>query len=281
MIPEHIIKTLKAIPLVYKNIDLMKIKKELINLKEESQRQKEEIASNKVWCLIEICNIHTDYISAFNELKGNKFYEGWCLFAKIERNILSLERHIKLLGGDKFNISFVLDSVNKFQKLFPYKIFSSPEFKVSRKRCSICNKVVTPRNQCGHIPGQLYNGESCRRQMEGLYLLAVGLVESPQFKENVMIVADENINQYYDYSLLQYVVTNLQSPYHFWKSTETKTRHPHHRFKHISSEEPCPCESGKPYKECCLLEQGVLRPHFVFEFEVVSKDFKKGIEYLD
>ena len=72
----------------------------------------------------------------------------------------------------------------------------------------------------------------------------------------------------YDYRILRYLLSVLQSPFDEWVAAWTKRRQPHSGFKHVGRNDPCPCESGLKYKKCCLQESGVLRPHLEFSVGV-------------
>lgn len=81
---------------------------------------------------------------------------------------------------------------------------------------------------------------------------SVPFLVDPKTKESV---------DHYDYSLVEYVIRGLRSPFDEWSLTKTTTRQPHRRFKHVGRNAKCPRESGRKYKSCCLREDGVLRPH--------------------
>ena len=102
-------------------------------------------------------------------------------------------------------------------------------------------------------------------------LLEVSLVENPVHKYAVAFMVDnvtgKQIDQY-DYSLVAYVTDGLVDPYHGWTMEWSMRRQPHSRYGGVAGHEDCPCQSGKPYSECCLREDGVLQPHIQISFSV-------------
>lgn len=112
--------------------------------------------------------------------------------------------------------------------------------------------------------GNIYNGEMCVHVITKADVLEVSLVTEPVQKYSVAFVGKgdkEHIEDTYDYSLAQYVITGLNHPFAEWDIEWTKIRHPHSLFLDIKPTDKCPCDSGKLYKDCCLKESGVLRPH--------------------
>jgi len=237
----------------------------LDNKKREVQRGN-ELNATEYWCLEQILKIQNHYIDAYKQMKAGKYYKGWCSLERCEIEIFFLSKHKEI--GARFHLSFIENQVMKYQKLFPYKYFFSTEFLQKEIRCSICDKVITPRNKCKHKLGQIYKGELCNRKISGLEILGIALVTNPAHKYAVAFArsdsGDENDN--YDYSVVGYLIERLISPFDKWDYvTETK-RHPHSRYNQLGRNDPCPCGSGKKYKKCCLLQEGVLRPHIEFYF---------------
>jgi SEC-C motif len=63
------------------------------------------------------------------------------------------------------------------------------------------------------------------------------------------------------------VAERIKSPFTNWKAIWTKALHPHSLFADRPHDGPCPCDSGKPYKDCCLSGEGVIRPHLQVSFD--------------
>ena len=104
--------------------------------------------------------------------------------------------------------------------------------------CSICERRRSIRNPCGHLLGEIYNGELCLRHVKDLKLLEVSFVEKPVQKYSVPFNVDsktgEQLDQY-DYSLVRYVINGLREPFDEWDSNWTQKKQPHSRYKHIGA----------------------------------------------
>lgn len=250
----------------------------LEELKRQAVSSGNEDFANALWAYEQILTIQDQYIIAFSHMKDGKYYDGWCCLARVEKAVHFIRPHYRS-AYKCFSVELIADQTAKFQLLFPYRLFFSIEAVVKRRTCSICGAEIKLRSSCQHKPGQIYNGEFCGRRIEGLELPAVSLVRSPANKECVAFKGSKDEADSYDYSLVSYPVSRLKSPFDKWDFTETKTRHPHSRFKSIATDELCPCESGETYADCCLPEEGVLRPHYVFTFDVVESDWKPELIY--
>ncbi|MDL2271319.1 SEC-C domain-containing protein, partial [Methanobrevibacter sp. OttesenSCG-928-I08] len=162
----------------------------------------------------------------------------------------------------------IISHVKKLQAMFPYKIFLSPGMIINKSKCNICGKTYTFQKNCNHKIGEIYNGELCTRIIEDIECVEISLVENPVQKYSVAFIKDKT----YNYGIIKYVISNLISPFHAWNYTLSKKLQPHSRFKNISHDEKCPCESGKIYKNCCLNKKGVLRPHYQIYYSVEPKN---------
>ena len=210
------------------------------------------------------------YLDAFALLKEGQFYEAWCLLERCENSLIALRGQFDVdRGGDEYRLRFIESRVKQFQSLFPYRLFLSPEFQIRGQLCSACGRRVSLRRQCGHLAGEIYDGELCTRIVKDVNILAVALVQSPRQKYSVMFSKDERTGEQvdqYDYSILRYLMSALPSPFAAWSLEWTKRRHPHSKFRDVGVNDQCPCKSGKKYKQCCKTESGVLMDHIEFKF---------------
>lgn len=205
-------------------------------------------------------------------MKDGLYYQAWCGFERIEINLDSLREHfVSVFENDLYNVNFIEKHVKQFQSLFPYRLFLSPAWLYLGKVCSVCGNVISIRNPCGHIKGEIYDGEMCVHEITKVELLEISAVTNPVQKYSVLFLTDPESDEqidHYDYTLVKYAVDALHDPFHAWDLRQTKLRHPHSHFVHIGKNDDCPCGSEKIYRECCLQKDGVLRPHMEFTFSM-------------
>ena len=242
----------------------------LVSLKAKAVAEGEELQAKSLWCLQEILRAQNLYLQAFKRLSDGEFYSAWCDFEQIEIALASLERNFRSAWG-----YYLLDSIKKhtanWRSLFPYKMFLSPEM-VERAECSICHRPIEPRRPCGHVVGEIYWGEECHRLITSIdAVLGIAFVTNPVQKYSVVFMHDPATGKsrdHYRYDVVRYAANALREPFDDWNVERTTRRQPHSRFSGVGRNDPCPCESGKKYKKCCLPESGVLRPHLEFTFAV-------------
>jgi SEC-C motif-containing protein len=218
--------------------------------------------AKRLWCFETILAIQNNYICAFYKMKEHRFYDAWCDLEQVEIAFHSLQRHF-VYPGDPFWVDFIYKQTGKFQSLYPYRLFSSPAFLTIDKRCSVCGRQISVRNPCGHIVGEIYDGEMCCREVHDTRLLEVSLVENPVNKYAVAFLKADGdaARDPYNYEMVGYVMEGLRQPFESWDVEWTHKREPHNRYKNFGRNARCPCGSGKKYKVCCLREEGVLHPH--------------------
>lgn len=253
----------------------------LAHLKRLAVEAGDQAEAKGIWCLEQALEAQEKYLAAFASMKSGKFYAGWCAMERTETPIYWLQPHLPW-RPERFELEFIRTTVKKLQSIFPYKYFVSPEFLEGKKTCSICDKTVSIRTSCGHQVGEIYNGEMCERKVHGLEVLGMALVTSPAQKYSVPFSTDPATGEqkdHYNYSLVQYLIRRLESPFDDWTVEWTKRRHPHSRYNFVGRNEKCPCESDKKYKKCCLPEAGVLRPHVQFGFKKPLPAELATIEY--
>jgi len=259
---------------VHEEMPLTEIESTLKTLKANAVKNGDENTAKEVWCFEQIYSAQTLFVKAFKEAKEKKYYSAWCLFERVEVTLHWLENHFNDLDG-KFHIDFLRDHTERFQALFPYRIFLSPELIIKGKTCTICNRPVSLRNFCGHISGEIYGGEMCGRIVHDMECLGIALVENPVQKYSVVFSSDPSTGKqvdHYNYSLIEWVVDRLASPFHEWTMEKTEKVYPHSQFKLLGRNDRCPCNSGEKYKKCCMQKAGVILPHFKVNFSVTPTD---------
>lgn len=222
--------------------------------KEDAVSKGNENLANEIWYLQQIYDIQKKYISAYNKLKQKEYLEAWRLFARINTNLSFIRENFGHFGNE-YKLVFIESIIKQYEKVFPNYIFSSREMLIKSEKCSICGKKISLRGRCNHIPGKLYMGELCIKIVTDLEFLGVAIVKNPFDKYAVIQIE----GQEYDYSHLEELMNNLNSPYWMWYVETTKRINP--IYKNVGRNDKCPCGSGKKYKKCCMNTDKVLETH--------------------
>lgn len=71
--------------------------------------------------------------------------------------------------------------------------------------------------------------------------------------------------QEYDYSLIDYIASNLHSPYDLWYYEMYKTKIP--EYAALGRNDRCLCGSGKKFKHCCMDTDNIYSEHYRFHIK--------------
>ena len=246
-----------------------RIKAAIEKHKRDAVTRDDQSTAKWLWCLETILYIQQEYLRTFEELQGGHYHKAWCTLEKVEIACGFLDRHFHS-EDDRYKTDFIVRHTERYQTLYPYHLFYSPALLKKKVKCSICGSILSIRNPCGHMKGEIYNGELCSREVVEFDVLEVSLVTNPVQKYSVLFTKGNNGGpvDHYDYTLVRYVVKGLRTPFDPWDISWTRIRHPHSLYSHVASSDPCPCGSGKCYADCCLQEEGVLRPHARVHFSI-------------
>jgi len=257
------------------NYSLDEFDSDLQTIKDEYVNKDKQDEAKQIWIYQTIIELHKLYINAFKLLKDKEYYKGWCQLERLEITIASLKKHF-LYDKKQYNLWHIEKSVKNLQVIFPYKLFGSSELLKKKKKCSVCDKEISIRNSCGHIVGEIYNGEMCHRIVTEVDVLGVALVQNPGNKFSVMFMTDEKTGEqtdHYNYDTVDYLYQHIEEPYEFWDLEVTQRVVSKEDYGNIGRNEPCVCGSGKKFKKCCGLHIGEKYPHY--EFIVLNPSDKK------
>lgn len=245
-------------------------------LKQDAVNRGSEKEAKDLWILENVLLAQMQYLKAFHLLELKKFYDAWCMLERCEITLGALERH-ETDRWKSFHLDFIAEHVAKWQSIFPYKTFFSPEYIEHRKVCSICGDPVLPRSGCDHRLGDIYGGKMCYHVVTHADPISISMVENPVQKYSVAFPNDPVTGakgDYYNYSVVQYARSVVLDPFDRWSAEHTTKLWPHSHFRHVGRNDPCPCGSKKKYKKCCLPKEGVLMPHTLIH---VSTAIPEGI----
>jgi len=256
------------------NFSLEDYKNELQEIKNDFVNKNYQIEAKQIWIYQTIIEVHSLYQNAFELLKNKKHYEGWCALERAEIELNSLKRHFQY-NKKQFNLWQIEKSIRNMQIIFPYRLFSSIELLIKEEECTVCNQKVSIRKPCGHIAGEIYNGEICGRKVTDLEMLGLALVTNPENKFAVMFPTDEKTGEKidrYNYYAVDFLFGHIKNPYEQWDLVVTQKIVSKENYKHIGRNDDCPCGSGKKFKKCCSEKIGNKYPHFEFVFSNSSNE---------
>lgn len=238
----------------------------IIEVKKEYVEAGNQEQAKQFWIYQTIVEIHQQYANAFSLLKDKSYYQGWCQLERVEIAIHGLKRHFTF---DKtiYFLWTIEKAVRNLQIIFPYRMFGSMEIVKKKVTCTVCDQQISLRNPCGHIVGEIYNGEMCGRNVVEADILAISLVEDPGNKYSVMFLKDEKTNEqvdHYNYDIVDYLFECITSPYELWDLEISQREIKAEDYGKIGRNEPCPCHSTKKFKNCCLRKVGTKYAHYEF-----------------
>jgi hypothetical protein len=219
--------------------------------------------SNRAWFLKTVCECHRDIFASSRLNQEKEFTKAWCLLERVEISLFQLKRNpiIEELENTVMSLAVVVEI---WQKLYPYRVFISPEFVVRTIKCSICDEKFTPWTGCDHEKGKVYNGELCAGLISDAQFIGMAVVTDPVQKYSVMQPSrgDEGEEAYlHRHRIIDYATINLPDPFSLKGVLETEVREPHSKFPNLIENDVCPCKSGRSYGECCKVKSGILMPH--------------------
>ena len=135
---------------------------ELIKMKAAFVQANNQEEAKRVWALEQGLKAREHYLLAFQQMKSEDYYDAWVNLERCEIILIFLERHFPITNT---LLDFIAEQVKRFQDIYPYKLFNSPEFIIHETQCSICGRTTSLRNPCGHRVGEIYNGEICARSV--------------------------------------------------------------------------------------------------------------------
>ena len=227
-------------------------------LKKNAVNSSDQLTAKVAWCFETIGEIQDKFVEIYIHFISGEFYKGWCHLERCEILIGFLDEHFHEKNNE-FGIEHIRIHTKNFQSLFPYKIFSSPGF-ILKHRCSVCKKLITPRNHCGHEIGEIYDGEMCQKLAETIQILEFSIVDNPVQKYSVLFPEGQDN---YNYGAIKYIVKKISSPWDIWDYEKSKKLIP--KYEKVGRNELCPCDSGMKYKKCCLRKKREI-DHFEFTY---------------
>ncbi len=116
-------------------------------------------------------------------MHDGKYRESWDILQSSIDCIICVRRFTE--DRSRYNLDLWDEHLRIFEKLYPFKTFSSIEMVIKYAKCSIYGRSIIDL-ECEHIPGNLYWGEIAYSIVEDAELKAVAMVSHPLDKRCVM-----------------------------------------------------------------------------------------------
>lgn len=218
--------------------------------------------ADRAWFVEAVARARDRMVDLFADMRAGRFREAWPKLEEVELAAIDLRRN-PFLDLDLFAVPRLAEMVERWQALYPYRVFASPEMVIRREECSVCGRARGPFDACTHKVGRVYDGVMCSRIVRDFEFLSISVVTDPVQKFSVLLL-DPDVS---DYSAVAYVAERVSGPFAWWTSSTETVFHEHSMFERWPADRACPCASGRLYQGCCLELPGVRLPHTTIRFD--------------
>lgn len=217
--------------------------------KRTAQTDGDKPCANYLWALEQLVEIHKQFVGMYTLLRLAKYYEAWCVAAKVEISLHFLSSNstevfetVKDLGA----------MVGQLQSLYPYRVFASYVMEIKKEACTICGRERSIKHFCGHRVGRVYNGDLCLNEVKEASFKGVDIVENPVNKYSVLFPSvDGKQKDHYDYTLIAGLMNYWSRPFQHWSYEIKNIFKCPDEFPDLHDDDSCPCGSAQTYAECC------------------------------
>lgn len=187
--------------------------------------------------------------SYFSLLRNKEYKQSWDKLQDCLDEIYEIGRFVE--PDKRFELSFLKKLLKEYEKLYPYKLFGSSEYIITKSECSICRKAMNSVS-CPHIRGNLYWGEIAYENiLEINEINAVALVTNPEDKRCVMELSDDNRTEIEKFAILDEFLKQKIYNFQLFKIKESKIFKRDKSIIKQGANELCMCGSGRKFKKCC------------------------------
>ncbi|HBF5318327.1 TPA: SEC-C domain-containing protein [Clostridioides difficile] len=202
------------------------------------------------------CNL----ASYFALLKDKEYKQSWDKLQDCLDDIYGVGQFVEL--DKRFELPFLNKLLNEYQKLYPYKIFASSEYIITKSECSICGKSMNSLS-CPHIKGNLYWGEVAYEKISEIKEInAVALVTNPVDKRCIMELVDDARTEVEKFVMLDSFLEQNVNNFQLFEIKDNKILKRDENIKKQGANELCMCGSGKKFKKCCKSKMYYEHHHF-------------------
>lgn len=216
---------------------------------EVAKQQNNEVFANSQYVVRKYFLLFCHLSVYFELLKEKRYKSSWdklqdCIdLAKMVGSYIEVENRLE--------ITKVLRLLSSYETLYPYSVFASSEYIISKSHCSICGQSMLSLS-CPHIKGKLYWGEVAIEVIDEIKTFqAVALVSHPEDKRCVIELSDDNRTEVEKFKRIdQFLELNqpFLQDFSIKKIIENRMRDD---IKIVGRNDRCSCGSGIKFKKCC------------------------------
>ena len=191
------------------------------------------------------CNLCTYYFM----LQNKEYRDSWNKLQDCIDEAKHVGKFVEI--GSRIEISDILDLLSSYECLYPYSVFASSEYIITRSHCSICCKSMQSL-ECQHISGNLYWGQVASEIIDDIKeFQAVCLVSHPEDKRCILELSDDTRSDLEKFIKIDQFL-DLGQPFlqNFSVTTKIESRM-REDIKIVGRNDPCSCGSGLKFKKCC------------------------------
>lgn len=235
----------------YKDISCTDCSEQFSDLMSEAENTNNERLANAIFVVNEYSKLFCLVGEYYHLLDVRGYEESWDML----QNCFDTLRLISRFCENLYDLPEIERNLKSYEELYPFKLFFSPEYIISKSHCSLCGASMQ-NISCSHRKGELYWGKLAVEIVDEIKeLQAVSLVEHPDNKRLVAKDADDKRPPEEKFKLLDYFLDLRISKTAIYDKKIYSVRN--EIYKGVGRNEMCPCGSGEKYKTCC--EKGFSR----------------------
>lgn len=223
--------------------ELFKVIKELAIARNDEKLANAQVVYKNYFLLF--CHLS----SYFRLLKEHRYKSSWSILQDCFDDIKFVGKFLDV--NARKELPDIYELLENYEDLYPYKVFISSEYIISKSHCSICGKSMQSL-ACPHIKGNLYYGDIAVEIIDEIQeFQAACLVSHPENKRCIIELADDDRSENEQFAKLdQYIALGQSFLQKFTIKTVIENRERKDIIK-VGRNQPCSCGSGIKFKKCC------------------------------
>lgn len=218
-------------------------------IKEIAIKRNDETLANSQFIFKEYFRLFCDLIKYFKMLENRQYNDSWDKLQDCFDSIKYIGQFTEI--DNRIELNELYDLLLQYEELYPYRVFASSEYVISKSSCSICGQSMQSLD-CPHIKGKLYWGEPAIEHIDKIDIMqAVCIVSHPEDKRCIMEISGDTRSEKEKFVMLDQYLELKQKYLQMFTIEGHKEIRIREDIKTAGRNQPCPCGSGKKFKHCC------------------------------